>query len=343
MTAPCLPVARGPLSAAVLDALAGGSDAWAGEWEPEAAEPFGEDLQLALYVCYELHYRSFASVSDACEWDPELLRRRADLERRFLGALREHAAHDPDPWPAIRDLVSSTCAAGASAFLERDGELWHLQEMVAHRSLYHLKEADPQAWVIPRLEGRAKAAVAAVEFDEYGGGSETRMHARLFSDLMETLGLDTRYGHYLDAVPAPMLAVVNFMSMCGLHRALRGALIGQFAAVEIASPPGCARMLAALRRLGCDEVAQAFYAEHAVADSVHEHVMRNDVVADLLDREPDLASDVAFGIAGGGFLDERLDAHLIDCWVRGETSLLRPLGLDRQPTPALVRADRVSH
>jgi len=30
-----------------------------------------------------------------------------------------------------------------------------------------------------------------------------------------------------------MLAVVNLMSYCGLHRRLRGALIGSFATVEL--------------------------------------------------------------------------------------------------------------
>jgi hypothetical protein len=84
-------------------------------------------------------------------------------------------------------------------------------------------------------------------------------------------------------------------------------------------------MLAALRRLGCSGSAQRFYAEHAVADSVHEQVMRRDVLGDLLDREPALAPDVAFGIAASGLLDDRLDAHLLGSWRAGRTSLRSPL------------------
>ncbi|GAA2625856.1 hypothetical protein GCM10010425_23090 [Streptomyces spororaveus] len=35
------------------------------------ADPWGEDLQLALYMLYELHYRGFDGVDDARKWDPE--------------------------------------------------------------------------------------------------------------------------------------------------------------------------------------------------------------------------------------------------------------------------------
>ena len=44
-------------------------------------------------------------------------------------------------------------------------------EYFVHRSIYHLKEGDPHAWLIPRLTGQAKAAFVAIEFDEYGAGA----------------------------------------------------------------------------------------------------------------------------------------------------------------------------
>jgi hypothetical protein len=45
----------------------------------------------------------------------------------------------------------------------------------AWRSLYHLKEADPHAWVLPRFWGRAKAGMAAVEFDAFDAGRADRV------------------------------------------------------------------------------------------------------------------------------------------------------------------------
>ena len=93
-----------------------------------------------------------------------------------------------------------------------------MREYFVHRSLYHLKEGDPHSCTIPRLTGPAKASFVAVEFDEYGGGLGHRVHQQLFADLLDAADLDSTYLGYLDNVPADSLAVVNLMSMFGLHR-----------------------------------------------------------------------------------------------------------------------------
>jgi len=154
--------------------------------------------------------------------------------------------------------------------------------------------------------------------------------------MMAALGLDTAYGHYLDAAPAATLAEVNFMSLCGLHRRLRGALVGQFATVELTSSPGSERLVRAMRRLGCPEQAIAFYDEHVEADAVHEQVVRRGVIAPLLAAEPGLAADVVFGVRGSGFLADRLGDVLLDGWARGRPTLRTPL----PDAPALVGSVR---
>ncbi|WP_078843242.1 iron-containing redox enzyme family protein [Streptomyces albus] len=323
---PALPAPRGDLSAAVIALLTEGSRHLPGGPAVSAADPYGDDLQLALYLAYELHYRGFAGAGDQWEWDPDLLRFRRALEERFLTALR---ADTPRPGSAAEALdallVEPVDGDGVSHRLQDSGELWQLREYAAQRSLYHLKEADPHAWVIPRLEGRAKAAMVAVEFDEFGGGRADRVHARLFAELMTDLGLDPAYGRYLDVTPAPMLAVVNQMSLFGLHRALRGALVGHFAAVEITSSPGSRRLAKALERAGGGPAAVHFYAEHVEADAVHEQIVRRDVVGGLLEAEPGLDADVAFGAASTEFLEDRLGSHLLAAWDEGRTSLREPL------------------
>ncbi|HEV7831725.1 MAG TPA: iron-containing redox enzyme family protein [Pseudonocardiaceae bacterium] len=47
------------------------------------------------------------------------------------------------------------------------------------------------------------------------------------------------------------------MSLCGLHRRLRSALVGQFATVELTSSPGADRLVPAMRRLRCAPAAVA--------------------------------------------------------------------------------------
>ena len=320
-----LPQARGTMSGAVRSLLCGVDPE---PVDPAGADPYGDDLQLALHCCYELHYRGFDGVDDDLEWDPRILGLRRELERVFLGALRADVAPSDDVDAAVDDLlvepVGPAAETGVSHRLYRDGELWQLREYVAHRSIYHLKEADPQAWVIPRLPGAAKAGLVTVEHDEYGGGNPDRMHARLFADMMGELDLSPTYGAYVDAVPGATLAEVNFMSLCGLHRSLRGALVGQFAVVELTSSPGSGR-LDAVRRLGCGPASIRFYDEHVEADAVHEQIIRRGVLAPLLDGEPDLAADVVFGIRASGLLGDRLGEQLLERWQSGRSSLRRPL------------------
>jgi hypothetical protein len=323
-----LPEPRGPLSAAVAAALtrspAGPVRLPAGDLA--TADPLDEDPQLALYLCYELHYRGFAGVDPEWEWQPELIRLRGGLERGFRAALRERVPGGTDLSGEMAALlVEPADAVGVSHHLRDHGEWWQLREYFAHRSLYHLKEADPHAWVIPRLSGQAKASLVAVEFDEFGGGRGERVHAQLFADLLAGAGLDARYGHYLPAAPAVTLATVNLMSLLGLHRSLRGALVGHFAAAEITTAPSARRLAAALDRLGADPACTHFYLEHIEADAVHEQVMRHEVIGDLLRREPDLLPDVVFGIQATGLLEDRLGDHLLTAWRAGRCSLRRPL------------------
>ncbi|WP_372349041.1 iron-containing redox enzyme family protein [Streptomyces sp. KL116D] len=323
---PELPAPRGEVSERVVAALRHPAVGVPDDCGP--CDPYGEDLQLALYVLYELHYQGFDGVADEREWDPRLIALRGALERRFLYALRVDAAPTADAAQTLDALLVEPAGhddASVTHHLQRDGELWQFREYAALRSLYHLKEADPHLWVVPRLHGRAKAAMAAVEYDEFGAGRQDRIHARLFAELMRDLGLETSYGHYLDTAPAPALATVNVMSLFGLHRALRGALVGHFASVEVTSSPGSRRLAAALRRLGAGPAAQHFYDEHVEADAVHEQVVRRDVIGGLLDAEPDLDADVAFGVRATGFLEDRLAERLLTPWRQGRSALRVPL------------------
>lgn len=101
---PALPESRGPVSAAVMECLRGTGPP-PDSREIAGADPFGDDLQLALYLCYELHYRGFADVDPDLEWDPELLRCRAALEWPFLESLRDRATLHVTAREALDELL----------------------------------------------------------------------------------------------------------------------------------------------------------------------------------------------------------------------------------------------
>jgi hypothetical protein len=209
--------------------------------------------------------------------------------------------------------------------VERTAPLWQVREFMVHRSAYQLKEADPHSWAIPRLWGAPKAALVEVQADEYGGGRPERVHAELFARAMDAVGLDNRYGAYLDRIPAVTLATVNLMSLFGLHRRLRGAIVGHLALFEMTSSIPNRRYGNGLRRLGFGEDATAFYDEHVVADAVHENVAAVDLAGGLARQDPALAADILWGAASLDALERRFADHLLDSWSAGESSLRRPI------------------
>ncbi|MFJ9455553.1 iron-containing redox enzyme family protein [Kitasatospora sp. NPDC101447] len=322
------PSPRGPLSAAVLGLAAAGPPGAGRLLAPPGpfTHPWSEDHQLALYLCYELHDRGLPGVADGWEWEPELLSLRRSLERPFLAEVRAEAEPVAPLGEALERLLTEPPdGTGPSHFLLAEGELGHAREYLVHRSLYHLKEADPQLWMLPRIHGPAQAALMAILFDEYGAGRPERAHAELFARMMTAFGLEPGYRHYLDLVPAPGLAVVNLMMLFGLHRELRCAAVGQFATIEITSSPGSARLASALERLGGGPDGTLFYREHVEADAVHEQLVRRGVIEELIAAEPAAARDVAFGIAATEVVDGRFADHLLGCWRAGRTSLRSPL------------------
>ncbi len=306
---------------------------------PAPADPLGDDdLHLALYLCYELHYRGLPRVADEWEWEPTLLALRRELEATFEAALQ---ARVPVPAPpaapeemdlALRAVAEADEGPALSRFLEREAKLEHVLEFVVHRSAYQLKEADPHSWVLPRLHGPPKGALVEIQADEYGNGRAERIHAQLFADTMDELGLDSRYGAYVDRLPGVTLATVNLMSYLGLHRRWRGAIVGHLALFEMESSLPNHRYSEALRRLGCTERARAFFDEHVAADAIHEKVAAVDLAGGLARQQPQLAGDILWGAATLVELDARQARHILGAWEDGSSSL-------RAPLPAALEAE----
>ena len=279
-----LPTPRGPITALLFDHLTRLPHPL-DPLPPYSGDPVlgDEDLQLALFACYELHYQGFDGVDDRWEWNPALLAVR-EMPGRPVGA-RPGAGRTAPALHATRADAPGPGRSGAPPTTDRP---WRgssrrrptseqFREFVMHRSIYHLKEADPHTWAIPRLRGSAKAALVEIQADEYGGGRVERMHSELFRATMRGLDLDDSYGAYLDRVPAITLAISNVMSLFGLHRRHRGALLGHLAAFEMTSSLPNRRYGQGLRRLGGDEAAARFYDEHVQADAVHEQIAAHDM------------------------------------------------------------------
>jgi Iron-containing redox enzyme len=328
--------ARGPLSDRLLAVLRGRPKP-----QPELVEQArrradrtvdsltDDDLQLTLYLLYELHYRGLAGVDERWEWHPDLVATAAALESGVEAALRrlaEPALPGVSPGPAevpaaLARLVADDSGPSLSTYLSRRGTRGQYAEFLMHRSIYHLREADPHSWGIPRLAGPPKCALVEIQSDEYGGGRPDWMHAALFAGTMRGLGLPDDYGHFAGAVPAITLAWANTMTLFGLHRRLRGALVGHLAALEMTSSLPNRRYGNGLRRLGFGPEVTRFFDEHIEADAVHEQIAAHDLAGALALREPGLVDDILFGAAAALATDGMVASHLLDAWQDGRSSL----------------------
>jgi hypothetical protein len=280
------------------------------------------DFQLALACCYEQHYLGF-SDSALDEWDPHLLSLRACLEAHFEAALRsavptptqDHLAMRIDD--ALRLIVADDDGPSLSGFILREATSDQVRDLLIQRSVYQLKEADPHTWGIPRLRGRAKAALVEIQHDEYGGGRAEAMHSALFAQALSEAGLDDTYGAYWDAALPQTLTAVNLMSYFGLHRRWRGALVGHLAALEMTSTAPMRRYANGLRRLGFHTGVTAYFDEHVEADAVHEQIASVDLAGSFVIDEPDRHADVLWGARACLAVDAAFAAALLDHWRLG--------------------------
>jgi hypothetical protein len=169
-------------------------------------------------------------------------------------------------------LLASDDGPSISRHMERVGTLDQMRQFVIHRSAYQLEEGDHHTFAIPRLRGPGKRSLAMIQAGEYGAdGDDREMHATLFARTMRALGLDDRRHAYLDELPATALAVSNLISLFGLNRRWRGALVGHLAAFELTSVEPMGRYSRALERLGASGDARRFYDVHVLADAEHEN------------------------------------------------------------------------
>jgi hypothetical protein len=309
-----LPTPRGDLSGAVVEAA---RDL---DHDPRGVAATGpDDAALALWVLHELHYRGFDDADDRAEWDPRLLEVRAGLETDLEERLRARFpgvpdAGDTDLATSVFAMVEKFEGASLASYVHREASLEQVQHLMRVRSIYHLKEADPSSWVIPRLNGAAQAALVELQYDEYGGGRVERLHAGLFARGLADMGLDATYGAYVDEAPVEVLEQNNALTMFGLHRRFRAAAMGHLAAFEATSSLPSRRMSQGLRRLDQPESIAHYYDEHVEADAVHEQLAVRAICVPMVEAEPHLREDVFLGVFTCLDQEDRVARRMLETW-----------------------------
>lgn len=287
-------------------------------------------MQLALYVSHHLHLGRLRWAAADLEWDPQLLAFRARLEEKFLASVRADAervlqrvgrsgslpfsASAREVVDLIYRLIETDSSPSVSRYLEHHGTIAHYSEAVTARAAYQLMEGDFHTFAIPRLSGRAKQILVAIQVGEYGADAPGQeLHASLFARTMRELGLNDQPYALINRQGASALAVSNLISTLALRASLIGALVGHLAVFEMTSVEPMARSAAGLRRLGASDGTCRFYDVHVLADSEHEH-MAAAMVEALVEDDPTLANDVAFGAAAAIAVEGRYARALLGRW-----------------------------
>lgn len=271
-----------------------------------------DDAQLALWMMYELSYRGFDDAVEV-EWDTRLIRLRQMIEQRFVAEL--HARVDvprpeADLGQQVLDLAADARGPSLALYLQHDASAEQMRDYLRERSIQRLKESDAYSFVLGRLEGPAKVALAQLQYDEYGGGYPERLQSRLYAQAMTATGLNPTYGIYIDQVGAATLASTNAVSLFAMNRRHVGAAMGHLAAFEASSSVPCRRIATGMLRLGMAEAAAAYFAEHMEADAVHEQVAARDICAQM-DADP---NDILFGAVTCLFLEAEVARDMLDRW-----------------------------
>lgn len=293
-------------------------------WDSDVSAPevdSWDDEAITLWMLHELSYRGFEDASDHAERDPRVLAVRHELERALEKRLRsrhEGPRVEPTEVPAgLEALVAADEGLSLADHVRRHADLDQVLELLRQRSVYHLKESDPSAWVVPRLPVRAKAALVELLYDEYGDGNPNRLHSHLFARGLEAVGLRSEYGAYIDDALPETLEMNNAASMFGLHRRLRGAAMGHLAAFEMTSSLPSRKLVQGLERLGLEGPMTVYYDEHVEADAIHEHLAAHDICGTLAEDEPDQAAEIMFGAFTCLDTEARFAGALFRTWEPG--------------------------
>jgi hypothetical protein len=310
-----LPKPRGAMSADVFEALRSDPSRLQASRPSPSEGP--DDDAIALWSLYELHHRGFEDVDDGLEWHPALLATRAALERDLEARLRERwsgESPEGDFAEAFFAFVADHDGPSLARHVQTHATEEQVLDLLRLRAVYHLQEADPCAWVVPRLPVAPKAALVELLYDEYGAGNPNRLHHHLFGRGLEAVGLRSEYGAYVDDAPVTVLEQNNAMALFGVHRRLRGAALGHLAAFEATSSQPSLRMVVGLERLGFDPAMVAYYSEHVTADAAHEQVAVRNICGALVEAEPTLRDDLFLGAFTCLDLEDRVAHQLLERW-----------------------------
>jgi hypothetical protein len=248
------------------------------------------------------HLSRLSPSLEADDWENELIREQAVrcLERAFVEAERAEVAavvrgvpvessqfvtwfeglrdtgpgqNDPlFPWLAEHATYEQMC--------------WFLNQELAGEAGFD----DLVALTQVKLPAQPKLEMARNYWDEMGQGHAGGMHGPMLGNLAQSLGLNGCGDTVWEA-----LALGNLMVALATARHYAYQSVGALGVIELTAPGRSALVNAGLKRLGIGGAARRYYALHATLDVRHSATWNREVLAPLVESDPNIAPRIAEG------------------------------------------------
>ncbi len=199
-------------------------------------------------------------------------------------ALQNRVAEDLDPKPSAEGL-----------YFRNEMMRTGYHRLLAIASLDGLVEASQLSRVLGGVGNEVQSMLTRIFSEEYGKGILARKHSTYFSTMLKQFKMDTQPEAYFDLAPWEVLANINHsFFLCERKRNFL-RYIGSLLFFEVSVPAAFENYRLAGERLGLGPDATDYWELHIKEDLRHGRWMVDDVALPLVDRYPDLASEIVLG------------------------------------------------
>lgn len=141
---------------------------------------------------------------------------------------------------------------------------------------------------------RAKMELAKNYWDEMGHGSDVKIHSVMFDKLLAYRELHPSLAD-VERISPFSLSQANLFFSCSQNKQMFSQMIGVLAAGEYLVPKRYKKIVNGARRLGFSDNAMEFYSEHVTTDILHSDDWWNNVVAPMVDENPEHSTNIFKG------------------------------------------------
>ncbi len=194
----------------------------------------------------------------------------------WFEALKEHGPGQGDP---LFPWLSRTATY--------EQMRWFLEQEVAGEAGFD----DLVAMAQVKISTRAKLELARNYWDELGRGREAGMHGPMLGALAREFQIVPKD----ETTVWEALALGNLMVAFAANRRYAFHALGALGVIELTAPGRAALVTKGLKRLGVSNEGRTYFALHSTLDIKHSEAWNREVLAPLVEENPDVAQGLAEG------------------------------------------------